>query len=67
MGIKFKKISKSENACVYALAEEISSKEYAWVRNWLDIHCPDDYLLDNQHLFIRNNAEVFFDLTFPYN
>lgn len=65
--MRFKKISKSEGACVYALTEDIDSVEYKSLVDWLDIHCPNAYSLSNMHLFITAESELFFELTFPLN
>ena len=65
MGIKFKKISQGDHACIYGLVEDISSDEYKQVVEWLNTHCPNAYELGNTHLFIERQSELFFELTFP--
>ena len=64
MGIKFKKISQGNSACFYALVEDISSVEYKQLNDWLNIHCPDSFKLDNMHVILERKNELFFELTF---
>ena len=65
--IKFKKISQGEDACFYALTEDIDSQEYKRLTDWLNIHCLGAYELSNMHLIIKRQNELFFELTFPPN
>ena len=65
MGIKFKKISQYEHACIYGLIEDVSSVEYKQLNDWLEVHCPDGYELNNVHLILARRNEIFFELTFP--
>lgn len=65
MGIKFKKISQSEQACFYALVEDIDSVEYQQLNNWLNVHCPDSYEMHSMCLMLERKNELFFELTFP--
>lgn len=64
MGIKFKKVTQGEHACIYGLTEDISSVEYQQVVDWLNTHCPNAYEFSSTHLFINRDTELFFELTF---
>jgi len=64
MGIKFKKTSVGENSCIYGLIEDIDSLEWKQLHDWLDTHCPDEYMLDNMTLIIKRQNELFFELAF---
>lgn len=63
--MKFKKVSQSERACFYALVEDASATEYRGLVEWLTVHCPNTYELNNMHLIISRENELFFELTFP--
>lgn len=63
--MKFKKVSQSERACFYALVEDASAIEYRGLVEWLTVHCPNTYELNNMHLIIARENELFFELTFP--
>ena len=63
--MKFKKVSQSERACLYALVEDVSTREYITLVDWLTIHCPDSYELSRMHLILARENELFFELTFP--
>lgn len=65
MGIKFKKISQTDTACIYALREEICIEERDQLINWLEIHCDGFYILNQMHLILDRQVELFFKLTYP--
>ena len=67
MGIKFKKISQSEQASVYALTEDIDSVDWKRLNDWLEIHCPGSYEIYSMCLMLERQNELFFELTFPPN
>ena len=62
--MRFKKVSQSPRACIYALAEDVDSIEYKTLIDWLDVHCPGAYEINNMHIIINRQAELLFDLTF---
>lgn len=67
MGIKFKKISQTEGACIYAMIEEANESERQQLISWLDVHCPDSYNLSKMHLILSRHNELFFELTYITN
>ena len=66
--MKIKRITKGEYANIYVISpyEDVYADDMDKLTSWLDLHFPEDYVIDNWYLTIVPEAETFLALTFDF-
>ena len=61
--MRLKKLTTGETASLYVISEAYQS-EINNVGKWLEEHCPGEYKISGQYVFITPKYEILFALTF---
>ena len=61
--MKLKKLVTGETASIYVISEAYQS-ELNTITTWLEEHCPGEYKISGQYVFITPKYEILFALNF---